>query len=54
MVSRNLGELQKIILGAVQRDDKSLGEVEGREAMWHCHEVTITNKATGDKWVALG
>lgn len=49
MTSKNLGELQHVILGAVEREDKPLGEAEGRDTMWHCHEVAVTNKATGDK-----
>ena len=49
LTSRNLGTLQKCILGAVERDDKPLGGLDGREAMWHCHQVVVTNAATGDK-----
>ncbi|CAH1787210.1 unnamed protein product [Owenia fusiformis] len=49
--SKNLGKLQRCILGAVERDDKSLGDVSGKEAMWHCHEVTVTDTSCGDKYV---
>ncbi len=49
MTSRNLGHLDRVILGAVEREDKPLRSVDGRDAMWHCHEVVVTNKTTGDK-----
>ena len=51
MVSRNLGHLKRCIVGAVEREDKQLGSVEGREAFWHCHRVAVTNRATGDEYV---
>ena len=47
--SRNLGTLEKCILGAVERDDKPLGGMDGREAMWHCHSVVVKNSVSGDK-----
>ena len=50
MVSRNLGQLKHVLVGAVEREDKpSVKGVEGKEAKWHCHEVTVTDTATGDK-----
>ena len=50
MVQRNLGALKRVYLGAVEREDKpSVRGVEGKEAKWHCHEVTITDTGTGDK-----
>ena len=49
MVSRNLGKLEKCVLGAVERDDKSLGRVSGHDGQWHCHDITVTDTATGDK-----
>ena len=51
MISKNLGRLERCIVGAVERDDKPLGrDAEGRDAMWHCHGITVTDRATGDRY----
>ena len=34
---------------AVERDDKPLGSAEGRDAMWHCHEIIVKDASCGDK-----
>jgi hypothetical protein len=47
--TRHLGTLSKCLLGAVERDDKPLGGLDGRQAQWHCHQITVTDTATGDK-----
>ena len=48
MVSRNLGSLERCILGAMEREDKPAGA----DDRWHCYDVTVTNKQTGDRWVS--
>ena len=51
MVSKNLGKLQRCVLGAVEREDKPLSKTDSgpRDASWHCYEVLVRNTATGDK-----
>lgn len=49
MVSKNVGHIERCVVGAVEREDKPLRSVEGRDGMWHCHEIIVTNKTTGDK-----
>ena len=51
MTSRYLGPLTKCLIGAVERDDKPLGGLDGRQAMWHCHQVVVKDTGTGDKCV---
>ncbi|XP_013416715.1 lipoxygenase homology domain-containing protein 1 isoform X2 [Lingula anatina] len=51
MTSKNLGKLKRCYLGAVEREDKPLQDAQGREAMWHCHEVVVTDTASGSKYV---
>ena len=49
MVTRNLGPLEKCMLGAVKRDDKALDDGATHDTQWHCHQVVVTNKRTGDR-----
>ena len=49
MVSRNVGDIERCVVGAVEREDKPLRSAEGRDGMWHCHEISVTNTTTGDK-----
>ncbi len=51
MVSKNVGNIERCVVGAVEREDKPLRSAEGRDAMWHCHEICVTNTTTGDKYV---
>ena len=36
-------------MGALERRDKPLSGGDGRQGMWHCHEIAVTNKSTGDR-----
>lgn len=49
MYSVPLGKLERCIVGAFEREDRPLGETEGREAMWHCHEIKVTDLANGSR-----
>ena len=49
MVTRNLGQLEKCILGGVKRDDKLLEDGSSHDMQWHCHQVVVTNKRSGDR-----
>ncbi|XP_059150632.1 lipoxygenase homology domain-containing protein 1-like isoform X2 [Physella acuta] len=51
MPSKNLGQLQKCIVGAYEREDRPLDDAEGRAAMWHCHEIVVTDTSTGIRYV---
>lgn len=53
MVSKNLGPLEHCILGAVEREDKAMSQSSAMDGQWHCHDVTVTDKATGDKSVYM-
>ena len=48
--TKNLGPLTKLVLGAVEREDRSLGDVKGRDGMWNCHQVNVTDNSTGTKY----
>ncbi|ESO97796.1 hypothetical protein LOTGIDRAFT_208950 [Lottia gigantea] len=45
-----LGKIKTCILGAVEREDQPITDDSGRAAQWHCHDVTITDTSTGDKY----
>lgn len=49
MPSAPLGDLESCIVGAYERDDRPLGDAEGREAQWHCFEISVTDAARGKK-----
>ena len=49
MVSRNLGELRRCILGAIEGEVVSRSKSNNNELTWHCQEVVVTNQQTGDK-----
>ncbi|GFN87702.1 hypothetical protein PoB_001420800 [Plakobranchus ocellatus] len=51
MTSQNLGRLQRCVLGAYEREDRPLDGAQGKECMWHCHEVAVTDTSTGDRYV---
>lgn len=38
-------------MGAYEREDKPLQDLEGKDAMWYCYQVAITDTSTGDKYV---
>jgi hypothetical protein len=38
-------------VGAFEREDRPLGDAEGREAEWHCFEISVTDAAKGKKLV---
>ena len=48
--SKALGQLQRLFIGAVERKDRPLGDVRGREGMWHCHKVIVTDTKSGTKY----
>ena len=47
--SSALGKLQCCILGAFEREDRPIGEVEGKEGKWLCDQVVVTDGTTGDR-----
>ena len=47
--SPGLGDLEGCTIGAYEREDRPLGDVEGREAQWHCFEISVTDSAKGKK-----
>ncbi|XP_053384453.1 lipoxygenase homology domain-containing protein 1-like isoform X6 [Mercenaria mercenaria] len=49
--SAPLGELERCIVGAFEREDRPLGDAEGREAEWHCFEISVTDAAKGKKYI---
>nr|KAI8760088.1 lipoxygenase homology domain-containing protein 1-like [Biomphalaria glabrata] len=49
--SKPLGKLQYCFVGAYERDDVRLEDTEGRAAMWHCHEIAVTDSATGVRYI---
>ncbi|KAH9519113.1 Lipoxygenase y domain-containing protein 1 [Bulinus truncatus] len=49
--SKFLGKLQYCFVGAFERDDVPIGDAEGRSAMWHCHEVAVTDSSTGVRYI---
>ena len=52
-MSKNLGKLQRVLLGACERDDSSRSErSDERLRQWHCYQVAVTDTSTGDKSVA--
>lgn len=38
-------------MGAYEREDKPLQDLEGKDAMWYCYQVSVTDTSTGDKYV---
>ncbi|XP_074659812.1 lipoxygenase homology domain-containing protein 1-like [Tubulanus polymorphus] len=50
-VTKNLGKLEKCIVGAVEREDRPIGGPGDRDSLWHCHEIIVTDLSTGDKFV---
>ena len=58
---KNLGKVQKVTVGAYEREDKPLQDLEGKDAMWYCYQVSVTDTSTGDKylfpckdWIQIG
>jgi hypothetical protein len=58
---KNLGKIQLVTVGAYEREDKPLQDLEGKDAMWYCYQVAITDTSTGDKylfpckdWIQIG
>ncbi|KAL4225451.1 Lipoxygenase y domain-containing protein 1 [Mactra antiquata] len=51
MPSAPLGDLECCIVGAFEREDRPLGDAEGREAEWHCFEINVTDAARGKKYI---
>lgn len=49
--SAPLGKLERCIVGAYEREDRPLGDAEGREAEWHCFEINVTDAAKGKKYI---
>ncbi|XP_064633987.1 lipoxygenase homology domain-containing protein 1-like isoform X3 [Lineus longissimus] len=48
---KNLGKIKKCILGAVEREDRPIpDDAEGRDVMWHCHDVTVIDTNLGNKY----
>lgn len=48
-------------MGAYEREDKPLQDLEGKDAMWYCYQVSVTDTSTGDKylfpckdWIQIG
>ena len=53
-MSRNLGKLEEIEVGAVERVDKGLPRgADGRQTKWHCHQILVVNRATKDRYGQL-
>ena len=51
-MSKNLGKLQRVLLGACERDDSSRSErSDERLRQWHCYQVAVTDTSSGDKLV---
>ena len=49
MPSAPLGKLQRMMIGAFEREDRRMDDPQGREAMWHCHEVVVTDTLSGTR-----
>ena len=47
----HLGKLQQVTVGVSEREDQPLQDLEGKEAMWYCLQVAVTDTSTGDKYV---
>ncbi|XP_071795423.1 lipoxygenase homology domain-containing protein 1-like [Asterias amurensis] len=59
--TRNVGQIDSILLGHRERSDGPKPKGSGREVDWHCHEVIVMDTSTGSKftfpckgWVPLG
>ncbi|WAR01120.1 LOXH1-like protein, partial [Mya arenaria] len=46
-----LGVLEACIVGAYEREDRPLSDVQGREAQWHCFEISVTDVVKGKKYI---
>ncbi|XP_033751254.1 lipoxygenase homology domain-containing protein 1-like isoform X2 [Pecten maximus] len=49
--SRPLGKLKRVVVGATEREDHPLQDMEGHEAMWFCYEISATDTTTGNKYL---
>ena len=49
MTCAPLGDLTGCIVGAYEREDRPLSGNDGREAEWHCFEISVTDTAKGKK-----
>ncbi|XP_012940880.1 lipoxygenase homology domain-containing protein 1 [Aplysia californica] len=50
MSSAPLGKLERCIVGAFERADRKMDDPQGREAMWHCHEIVVTDTSSGERY----
>jgi hypothetical protein len=46
-----VGNIKKIVLGHIEREDARLKTREGREGSWHCLEVTVKDLKTDVEYV---
>ena len=49
LTSAPLGKLEACIIGAFEREDRPIQDAQGREAMWYCHEVVVTDTSSGNR-----
>ena len=49
--TRNVGQVDSILLGHRERSDGPKPKGSGREVDWHCHEVVVMDTSSGSKWV---
>ncbi len=49
--TRSVGQLKRIILGHVERQDEPPMSREERSAVWGCQEVQVTDMSTGTVYV---